>query len=125
MTMASSKTMNAECDAPSPSNSCTTPTTLPVEIDKSKPMWDQVAKLGDAYWEWVHVAEPGCSRFFESDVLELLSTTSWWMVPLIFVPAIFGVLGEACLTHTSTTDIISGFLIGLIMWQVNEYCFHR
>lgn len=125
MRMASSKSAKLEFDVTSQSKTGTAQMPLPVEIDNSKPMWSQVGKLGDAYWEWVHVAESGCSRFFESDALELLSRTSWWMVPLIFVPAILGVLGEAYFTTKSTADLITGFLIGLVLWQVNEYSFHR
>ena len=97
-----------------------------VNIDKAKPMWGQVGKLGDQYWEWVHIAEPGTSRFFESDFLEMFSKTPWWLVPLIYIPAIALVLWDAFTTGKSTyTDIFAGFMIGSILWQIHEYTFHR
>jgi len=100
--------------------------TLSVEIDQTKPMWNQVGKLGTDYWDWVHTAEPGRARFFEWDTLELLTISVWWLGPACFVPVILAVCWIAYSSGVSSEgDIVSGLGLGFVLWQVHEYGTHR
>ncbi|TVU48893.1 hypothetical protein EJB05_00175 [Eragrostis curvula] len=59
-------------------------------VDLDKPLVFQVGHLEEEYQEWVHqpiVSKEG-PRFFENDVLEFLTRTKWWAVPLIWLPVV-------------------------------------
>jgi len=100
--------------------------TMTVSIDRTKPMWGQVGKLGDDYWEWVHKAEPGRARFFRWGVLEALTVSLWWVGPVFFLPIMVAVLWSAYSSGVSTrADIVSGLCLGFALWQVHEYGAHR
>ncbi|VDO63483.1 unnamed protein product [Onchocerca flexuosa] len=58
------------------------------ELLTDKPILNKVGNLGDRYWTWIHQPYDGTLRLFESDVLENMTRTSWWIVPLVWLPLV-------------------------------------
>ena len=63
-------------------------------IDPDKPLVAQVGFLGSRYMEWVHIPEVTAEplRFFGNPVMEALTRTKWWLVPLVWLPIAFWAL---------------------------------
>jgi len=77
-------------------------------VDLRKPLYAQVAALGDRYFEWVHTPIrkttlsrlrawdqgrwPGSVRIFDSDLLEPMTHISWRLVLAIWVPIVLALL---------------------------------
>uniref|UniRef100_A0A914RKQ7 SH3 domain-containing protein n=1 Tax=Parascaris equorum TaxID=6256 RepID=A0A914RKQ7_PAREQ len=55
---------------------------------KGDAMLLKVGNLGDKYWTWIHQPYEGSLRLFESDMLEMLTRTSWWVVPVVWMPLV-------------------------------------
>jgi hypothetical protein len=55
-------------------------------IDWSKPIVWQVPKLGDKYFNWVHVPVDTHMRLFQSDFVEYFSQCAWYIVPMFWIP---------------------------------------
>ena len=115
-------------------------------IDKDKPLVAQVGGLGDRYMEWVHVPEVTSEplRFFGHPVLEALSKTSWWVIPVVWMPlalwalskgvtALLGDLAaeatsgwtETAATAAAAAAAAAVFAFGWLGWGLMEYSFHR
>lgn len=47
-----------------------------------------MGELKEGYWRWIHQPYDGVLRLFESDFLEKLTRTSWWMIPLVWMPLV-------------------------------------
>lgn len=58
------------------------------EIDETTPILGKIGELGDRYWTWIHQPYEGTLRLFESDFLEMLTRTAWWVVPLVWMPLV-------------------------------------
>lgn len=57
-------------------------------------------------------------------MLELLSKTEWWKVPLFWLPAV--VYNLYCsLMVTSPILSLSLFIFGIFLWSLIEYVLHR
>lgn len=50
-------------------------------------LW-RVGDLKEKYWRWIHQPYDGTLRLFESSVLENLTRTPWWLVPLVWMPVV-------------------------------------
>lgn len=104
----------------------TAPSGKPRTVDSTRPVVRQVGQLGPDYWTWVHEPEPGQPRFFGSDLMEAVSKTPWWVVPLLWLP-----LFSLCLWHAVNTHGVAGHnavslsLVGVVGWQLLEYLIHR
>jgi 4-hydroxysphinganine ceramide fatty acyl 2-hydroxylase len=61
-------------------------------------------------------------RIFESDWLELLSKTPWYVVPLIWLPVAAYYLAIADLP---SLELLQWWLVGLVAWSLFEYSAHR
>lgn len=64
-------------------------------IDETTPILFKVGNLKERYWTWIHQPYEGTFRLFQSDFLERLTRTKWYMIPAIWLPiviyfAIFG-----------------------------------
>ena len=57
-------------------------------MDWDKPMLSQVAGLGARYNEWVVSPVDRQLRLFGNPILESLTITPWYVVPLVWVPVI-------------------------------------
>ena len=83
------------------------------------------------YVLWVHKPDTtlrrGTSaRLFESPVLEALTKTPWWVVPIVWLP-VCGKLWLPYMSSPSTTiwGSVAIFSSGLLLWTFVEYFLHR
>jgi len=115
-------------------NSTTPTTTTKYDIDETKPILEQVGKLGDSYLEWVHSPVPGQPRFFHSNMAEGLTKVKWWVVPLVWLPLVIFSLFTSINNYNNnyyyhsssiTNNIIINFCLGIATWQALEYSIHR
>lgn len=96
-------------------------------IEQDQPMLFQVGNLTpQQYHQWVYSPRLGAPRFFCSNLLESISKTSWW-----YVPVIWGAVSVACLyyihLHHTKPRFTTGLQLvcGVVLWQFTEYCIHR
>jgi len=98
---------------------------------KNAILW-RVGDLHESYWRWIHQPFDGTLRLFESDFLERLTRTAWWVVPMVWLPIIF--YFYACGLNLmyerlglSSGCIVAGtlFLAGILCWTLLEYVLHR
>jgi len=75
------------------------------------------------------VREPFCSTqvctFFPSRLLEPLSRTYWWVVPLIWLPVSFMLFAKTVNAFGSALVAAELFIIGIFVWTFAEYMLHR
>lgn len=57
-------------------------------VDWDKPMLSQVGSLGTKYYEWVTSPVDRQLRLFRNPILENLTITPWYVVPIVWVPVI-------------------------------------
>jgi dihydroceramide fatty acyl 2-hydroxylase len=111
-------------------------------VDLRKPLYPQVAALGDRYFEWVHEPVrkttlkrlrewdqgrwPGSVRIFASDRLEVMTHISWKLVLALWVPVTVGLLALARGVHGVGWAPLAGLWFGgLVLWTLVEYILHR
>jgi len=97
-------------------------------LDRSKAIVFQVGRLGRHYHEWVHSPDMNSEpmRFFQHPFLEYFSGTSWWLVPLVWLPiAACSIIHTYFYLQTPFSFVVQLMLAGLIFWMLLEYCFHR
>lgn len=111
-------------------------------IDLRRPLYPQVANLGDRYFDWVHtpihrktlralaVADhgpwPGSVRIFGSDLLESMTHISWRLVLAIWVPVILALAAVARHGEGLAWGRIAGiWAAGFLVWTLVEYVLHR
>lgn len=96
-------------------------------VDLNKPLVSQVGHLGESYEEWVH--EPIISkegpRFFESEVMEFLSRTVWWAVPVIWLPVVCWFVTVSIHMGHSLPQVALIIIAGIFIWTFIEYLMHR
>ncbi|GMN64433.1 hypothetical protein TIFTF001_033518 [Ficus carica] len=96
-------------------------------VDLDKPLVFQVGHLGENYQEWVHqpIATKESPRFFENDILEFLTLTAWWVIPVVWLPVVcYTISMSVRMGHTlSEIVLIVGF--GVFIWTLIEYTVHR
>lgn len=51
-------------------------------------MVKQIPKLQSKYEEWINRPVDRPLRLFDCELLELLTKTPWWLVPLVWLPVI-------------------------------------
>eukprot|EP00898_Chlorokybus_atmophyticus_P005526 jgi/Chlat1/5975/Chrsp4S06293 len=97
-------------------------------VDMSKPLVFQVGHLGSYYQQWVHIPEArkGPARFFKSDIMETISRTPWFLVPLVWMPVVFACLAYPLVHWQLRRDVaVVAFLAGMVVWSLLEYLIHR
>ncbi|KAG7468490.1 hypothetical protein MATL_G00143320 [Megalops atlanticus] len=110
-------------------------------VDWQKPLAWQVGHLGEKYDTWVHQPVDRPIRFFQSELMEATTKTSWYMVPLVWMPLVLYLSWHCYITLaqektrlflTKEYSIIIHwycfpflFLLGMFMWTFIEYCIHR
>lgn len=66
----------------------------------------------------------GRPRFFQNSILEGVTKTHWWIVPLLWTPALVWCLAHSLASRGVTAGV--GLVgVGLLMWQLLEYSIHR
>ncbi|XP_010882343.2 fatty acid 2-hydroxylase isoform X2 [Esox lucius] len=130
-----------EDEEPSPLSKCSQVNLDTDLVDWRKPLAWQVGHLGEKYDTWVHQPVDRPIRLFGNYFLEASTKTSWYMVPVVWIPLViylswysYTTLGQettrlfantdySILVHKYSFPFI--FLMGMIMWTFLEYCIHR
>ncbi|CAH2004284.1 unnamed protein product [Acanthoscelides obtectus] len=101
-------------------------------VDWNKPMLSQVGKLGTKYSEWVISPVDRRLRLFDSDLLEYLTITPWYVVPMIWIPIIIylAVIGTKKYIHITKDaspfiPVVLSISEGIVLWTLIEYSLHR
>ncbi|KAL3287998.1 hypothetical protein HHI36_002451 [Cryptolaemus montrouzieri] len=101
-------------------------------VDWNKPMLRQVASLRDKYSDWVVLPVDRKLRLFENPILESLTITPWYVVPIVWIPIItyfiyMGINKYVELTKDKSPTVPSILCIagGIILWTLLEYSLHR
>ncbi|KAM0732375.1 Fatty acid 2-hydroxylase [Formica fusca] len=100
-------------------------------VNWDAPILRQVGLMGDRYWEWVNLPVNRPIRFFQSDILELLSITPWYIMPIVWFPIVIYFFYMGCVGNISTSIVITlqrilpSFVLGIFIWTVMEYFVHR
>ncbi|XP_057568211.1 fatty acid 2-hydroxylase isoform X1 [Hippopotamus amphibius kiboko] len=112
-------------------------------VDWRRPLLWQVGHLGEKYDEWVHQPVTRPIRLFHSDLIEALSKTVWYSVPIIWVPLMLYLSwfyyralaqGNVRLFTSFTTEYSVAmpestfpglFVLGMLLWSLVEYLIHR
>lgn len=125
------------------------------KINMFAPLVAQISLLSrDEYLAWVHVpffysservknhtCTPACAhacaasrtrggdragRLFTADWMEPFSFTSWWVVPLVWLPVAAALFAPYAMLSTSTPFRIGAcILTGIMVWTLIEYFVHR
>mmetsp|Transcript_12056 Transcript_12056/g.21608 ORF Transcript_12056/g.21608 Transcript_12056/m.21608 type:complete len:239 (-) Transcript_12056:270-986(-) len=78
------------------------------------------------YWTWLDQPVIGAPLFFANPLLESITKTPWWMVPLIWVPIFSAVMVHAVRQLGLPLVVVPAFLLyGIVAWQFLEYTIHR
>ncbi|XP_034734914.1 fatty acid 2-hydroxylase [Etheostoma cragini] len=130
-----------EEDENAPYNRCS-----PVDLDKDlvdwrKPLAWQVGHLREKYDAWVHQPVDRPIRLFGNPFLEASTKTSWYWVPMVWVPVVLYFTWHCYTTlakGTTRIELTSNFsipirehffpllfLLGWFLWSLVEYCIHR
>uniref|UniRef100_A0A8C6UMS9 Fatty acid 2-hydroxylase n=1 Tax=Neogobius melanostomus TaxID=47308 RepID=A0A8C6UMS9_9GOBI len=118
----------------------------PVDMDKDlvdwrKPLAWQVGHLREKYDAWVHQPVDRPIRLFGNAFMEASTKTSWYWVPIVWMPLVI-YLSWYCYTTlakgTSRIEVTSDFsmtvhkymfpvlfMMGWFLWSFIEYCIHR
>lgn len=72
-------------------------------VNWDAPILRQVGLMGDRYWEWVNLPVNRPIRFFQSDILELLSITPWYIMPIVWFPIVIYFFYMGCVGNISTS----------------------
>lgn len=111
-------------------------------VDFRLPLYPQVARLGDRYFDWVHspirkstlgkLKEwdhgkwPGSVRIFDQDWIEVMTHIPWRIVLAIWVPIVTALAVFAkSQPGMSWTRMIGFWLLGILVWTLLEYTLHR
>ncbi|RKP30338.1 Inositolphosphorylceramide-B hydroxylase [Metschnikowia bicuspidata] len=98
-------------------------------LDLNKPLFPQMIASNftkDFYLEEVHRPRhygKGSAQFF-GNILEPLSLTPWWVVPLVWLPCNF-IFFYVGFTGQDPVTALSMWVMGLFVWTFVEYCLHR
>ncbi|KAF3854383.1 hypothetical protein F7725_022438 [Dissostichus mawsoni] len=110
-------------------------------VDWRKPLAWQVGHLGEKYDAWVHQPVDRPIRLFGNPLLEAGTKTSWYWVPVVWLPIVlyyswycYTTLAKGTTRLELTSDFSIPihkylfpllFLMGWFLWSFIEYCIHR
>ncbi|XP_031845440.1 fatty acid 2-hydroxylase isoform X2 [Nomia melanderi] len=100
-------------------------------IDWNQPIVRQVGGLADKYWDWVNLPVNRDIRMFKSNILETLTITPWYLVPIVWVPVavyfiyIGFVTNAGHYTGHRLFEILVSYMSGILLWTLLEYVLHR
>ncbi|XP_076239715.1 fatty acid 2-hydroxylase [Calliopsis andreniformis] len=102
-------------------------------IDWDTPILHQVGNLGDRYWEWVNLPVNRQIRLFQSNFLEALTITPWYLIPIVWIPLIIYYVHSGYVLTTKANHLTGNTLLeasisyvfGLLLWSILEYTLHR
>lgn len=96
-------------------------------VDEARPLLPQVVKLDPAaYMAWVDAPSTGHPIMFANSMMERMTSTPWFVVPLLWVPVACALLHHA---HTrlglAAASLPWAVAVGVLGWQLVEYSIHR
>ncbi|XP_035499389.2 fatty acid 2-hydroxylase [Scophthalmus maximus] len=110
-------------------------------VDWRKPLAWQVGHLGEKYDAWVHQPVDRPIRLFGNPLMEAGTKTSWYWVPVVWLPIVlyFSWYCYTTLAKGTTRIVLASdvsipihkymfpvlFLTGWFLWSLVEYCIHR
>lgn len=98
-------------------------------LDLRKPLIPQMLRgnfTKEFYLEQVHKPRylPKPAQFFGHWLLEPLSKTAWWVVPVIWLPVVGYHLMKSLEDNMPVVSTLS-FALGILIWSLLEYGLHR
>ncbi|KAJ2158174.1 fatty acid alpha-hydroxylase [Coemansia sp. RSA 552] len=98
-------------------------------LDIHRPLFMQMWRsrfTREFYIQEVHKAHhlPRPAVFFANPVLEMLTRTPWWVIPVYWTP-IIGTLLTLGVAYEPLNVMLVGFIFGLVSWTLMEYSIHR
>ncbi|XP_017756367.1 PREDICTED: fatty acid 2-hydroxylase [Eufriesea mexicana] len=100
-------------------------------IDWNAAILPQVGSLGHQYWEWVNLPVNRNIRLFDSKILENITITPWYLIPIIWIPIVIYFVYTGWMnniannTGTTLFESIISYVLGIFMWSLVEYVLHR
>lgn len=96
-------------------------------VDESAPLLPQVVKLDPKmYCKWVDAPSTGHPVMFDVPLVERMTCTQWYMVPLIWLPVASALLWRGSVLGGVPVAQLPGLVaIGVLVWQLIEYSIHR
>ncbi|XP_050504664.1 fatty acid 2-hydroxylase [Diabrotica virgifera virgifera] len=101
-------------------------------VNWDKPMLGQVGKLGTKYYEWVTSPVDRNLRLFGNPILECMTITPWYLVPMVWIPVCIYFVIEGTRHYIQITKdaspfvpVVLAFVNGVILWTLIEYSLHR
>ncbi|XP_050574298.1 fatty acid 2-hydroxylase isoform X1 [Bombus affinis] len=100
-------------------------------IDWDKAILGQVGSLGHHYWEWVNLPVYRDIKLFKSNILESLTITPWYLIPIVWIPMslyfFYNGLARIAAINTESTvfEPLTSFIFGIFIWTMLEYVLHR
>ncbi|KAG0224961.1 fatty acid alpha-hydroxylase [Actinomortierella wolfii] len=99
-------------------------------LDLSQPLLWQLwnANYSKAFYlEQVHIPRhlSGSARIFGSPYLEVFTKTPWWLIPLLWGPAIAFNAWRSIDAGLSVEAMLLWLVVGIFLWTLAEYLIHR
>ncbi|XP_026330467.1 dihydroceramide fatty acyl 2-hydroxylase FAH2 [Hyposmocoma kahamanoa] len=105
-------------------------------LDWSKPLLSQLDAIAPHYQKWVNSAVYRKCRLFKNPILESLTYTPWYLVPMFWIPIILYLgfvqflehvcCGDSCTSKSLTiTQYLFHVALGVVIWTALEYSLHR
>ncbi|XP_031622038.1 dihydroceramide fatty acyl 2-hydroxylase FAH2 isoform X2 [Contarinia nasturtii] len=98
-------------------------------VDWSRGMIAQIGSLGSNYTEWVNKPVDRPLHLFDTNLLEMLTKTPWWLVPTFWIPIIIFLISmgidDAYTKQYGNGFIVWQLILGVFLWTLIEYSLHR
>ncbi|XP_076628636.1 fatty acid 2-hydroxylase isoform X2 [Colletes latitarsis] len=100
-------------------------------IDWNAPILHQVGNLGAQYWEWMNLPVNRQIRLFRSNILEIISITPWYFIPIVWIPLCIYFLYSGFMvtadnyTGSTLLEASISYIFGILLWTILEYVLHR
>ncbi|XP_076766464.1 fatty acid 2-hydroxylase [Xylocopa sonorina] len=98
-------------------------------LDWDAPILGQVGTLGDKYYEWVNLPVDRRVRLFHSNLLESLSLTPWYLIPMVWIPVcllfLYSGWTHSIGTNYTLIEASISYALGIFLWTILEYILHR
>lgn len=100
-------------------------------LDLRKPLFSQLwnaTYTKEFYLEQVHRPRytPHCVPYFENPIMDKLSKTNWYVVPMLWLPFVtYQLFVSLHSPNNSMETAVKGFGMGVFFWTLFEYTLHR
>ncbi|CAG4933874.1 unnamed protein product [Parnassius apollo] len=105
-------------------------------LNWSKPLLNQLGAIAPHYEKWVNSAVYRKCQLFSSPLLESMTYTPWYLVPMFWIPIIiylavsqyfeYVACGDTCTEDSlSVLQYLQHMLFGAFIWSALEYSLHR